>query len=164
MTDRGAFVILLFLVAVGVGLTASPIVYTAENAVLPGNESRELADLDPAFRTKVEAVIAGMEDRGWQVWVRATRRDAARQAWYRANGWSQATHSAHERGLAADLLHPAPLLILPLHLAFFQALREEVRAAGLCSGGDYAKSAWPWKTAGLGWDPAHVEAKGQGGC
>lgn len=164
MTDRLAFVVLLLLTALGVGLTAPPLVYTAENAALPGSESRDLGALDPVFRTKLEAVMGAMGERGWAVWVRATGRDEARQAWYLAHGWSQAKTSAHQNGLAADLLHPAPLLILPLHISFFQALREEVNAAGLCSGGDYARSAWPWRSGDLGWDPAHVQAKGKGGC
>lgn len=152
----------------GVGVTGvllvshPPVVDAVQNAVLPGTESQDRADLDPAFAHALASVEARMAARGWPVWLRAGRRDAARQAWYVERGYSRTSRSKHLSGSAADLLLPVSWVFFPLHIAFFHALREEARAAGLCAGGDWTRRGWPWGPFGLGWDPAHVEHCGRG--
>lgn len=131
--------------------------------MLPGQESRERSALDPAFAADLQELEAHMAARGWPVWMRAGRRDAARQDWYLRRGHSETARSKHLRGAAADLLLPVPWLAFPLHIAFFHALRDEARAVGLCAGGDWSRRGWPWGPFGLGWDPAHVERCGAGG-
>ena len=147
---------------VGLALVGShpPVLNGLQDLTTPGAESRDRALLDPVFAQGLAALEAGMAARGWPVWLRAGHRDDARQAWYLQRGHSQTRRSRHLAGEAADLLLPVPWVLFPLHIAFFHALREEARAAGLCAGGDWSRRGWPWAPFGLGWDPAHVERCG----
>ncbi|MFZ5481275.1 MAG: hypothetical protein ACOZNI_31235 [Myxococcota bacterium] len=134
-----------------------------------------LADLDPAFRAKLEPVLAGLEARGYTPVVSTTWRGDAVQDVLAATGASNATagKSCHNR-VAPDgspAARAADVWSRPMDLALFAGLswRLEVEAPflrvlgelahrhGLRWGGDWRGRASAWDTYGLGWDPAHVE-------
>lgn len=140
-------------------LSSPPLLDTVQDALIPGTESRDLSALTPGFRAKVEATLAGVRAQGWPVWVRATRRDAERQSFYKRLGSSSTLRSRHMSGTAVDVNLPAPWTLFPLHVAFYKELREAALANGLCSGADWhhPEKGRILARFGLGWDPAHLQ-------
>lgn len=136
---------------------------TIQSAGLPGSESRDTADLDATTQRRVEAMLRELRGRGWPAWVRATRRDRERQAFYKQMGFSKTMNSLHRTGKAADINLALPWALLPLHIVFYYDLRRTAEKHNLCSGGRWvdAKKGRLWRLVGLGWDPAHVQ---RGGC
>ena len=140
-------------------LSFPPLLDAAQDALTPGEESRDLDALTPGFQVKVEATLADVRTQGWPVWVRATRRDAERQAFYKSQGFSSSLRSRHMSGTAVDVNLPLPWVLFPLHVAFYKDLRDAAQANGLCSGADWHNPEKGRVLArfGLGWDPAHLQ-------
>ena len=140
-------------------LSFPPLLDTVQSALIPGSESRDLDALDPGFHRNVEDTLAAVRSQGWPVWVRATRRDAERQAYYKSLGFSTSLHSKHMRGVAVDVNLPVPWVFFPLHVAFYKDLRDAAHANGLCSGADWhhPEKGRVLARFGLGWDPAHLQ-------
>ena len=123
----------------------------------PGTESRELTGLEPKTRERVAVTLSRLAAEGWPVRIRATKRDATRQAYYYEKGWTQTRQGPHLKGEAADLQLALPWALFPLHVAFAHRLREVAEAEGLCSGGAWRRQNRLWALFDLGWDPFHIE-------
>ena len=130
--------------------------------------SRFLSDLQPTFRTKVEAIISDLEAAGYPVYISETLRTAERQAELVRRKLSWTSHSRHQDGLAVDLVDGRTVaghLVLwgasmdvwrlseeeerqrrEAAAEFFAALGAAAHRHGVTWGGD-------WKH----YDPAHIE-------
>ncbi|RMG10516.1 MAG: hypothetical protein D6731_17305 [Planctomycetota bacterium] len=99
-----------------------------------------LAGLEPAFRARVEAVLARLRAKGWQPYVAEGRRTLAQQREKVRRGVSRTLRSRHLLGLAADIVDrrygwggPAA----NLRFAFWRDLGAAAHAEGLTWGGDW---------------------------
>ena len=99
-------------------LTWPPLLDGTQNLLLPGTESRSLDTLKRGTRVRVQATLDDLHEQGWPAWVRATSRNAERQAFYKRVGWSKTDKSKHQRGLAADINLAVPWVFFPLHIYF----------------------------------------------
>ncbi len=134
---------------------------------LPGTESRDPDDLDPAFRARLERVLDELESRGHRPRLRSTWRSVERQRCYRTLGWSTVDwgmHCAvdaqgHPAALAADV-DDAHALTDRQRADFYLALRELAPSQGLETGGTWSRRSRRWARYDLGWDPGHVQPAG----
>lgn len=138
--------------------------------------STDPADLDPAFRARVERVIAVLEGRGYTPHVGTTWRDPRVQDAIHAVGnatnaaGGQSCHNVVDAAgrpaaRAIDLWN-APMGLdlffgaterLAAEAPFLKALGEAAKREGLRWGGDWRGRESAWAAFGLGWDPAHLE-------
>jgi len=79
------------------------------------DKSTSLEELDPEFRSKLEALISKLEAKGYKPRINETKRSAARQAWLYASGRTRpgsivtwVEESNHEDGDAADVIDGRP--------------------------------------------------------
>ena len=164
MLRRFARVVLLLALAVGLfGFARTLGVHT------------DLASLDPAFRTKVEKVIAKLEADGHAVRVVTTWRDPRRQDLVYVFGrlgsrlgrgpgtMVRGGGSCHNRladgepaSVAVDL-RPRRSADHAEQVRFFRALGRAANARTLRWGGDWKRRDPLWAKDDLGWDPGHVE-------
>lgn len=99
---------------------------------------RDMAYLAPAFRVKVEALVADMKAEGFKPYVYETLRNDRLQAHYHAVGSSKAFYgrdSMHYYGLAVDIVDEAKLW--SASAAFWDALGRLAKKHGLTWGGDW---------------------------
>ena len=144
---------------------------------LPGTESRSLSHLHPRFRTEVEAVLTELRSQGLSPRVSATWRSPRRQealfalsALGELAGRGPATKvrggdSCHNQeadgapaAVAIDIRARRPAS-LDEQAAVYQALGRAAHKRGLRWGGDWMRTNPTWAAYGLGWDPAHLEAR-----
>jgi hypothetical protein len=134
----------------------------------PGEERRDLDALHPAFRARLERVLARLEAEGHPAVVHRTWRSPERQRFYRLTGWSKLDYGYHTvvdgRGgpeaLAADVA-PVGLTTDAARAVFWRALLTAARAEGLTTGATWTRSG-RWRAAypDIGWDPGHVQLAG----
>ena len=114
---------------------------------------QKLQSLHPELRPKVDAVLRGMRQRGFEPRIYHAWRSVGVQAGIQAAGHSGVPFSFHNArnpdgtlsALAADIVDAT--LAWGASAAFWKALGEEAKKQTLYWGGD-------WKT---NWDPAHVQ-------
>lgn len=146
-------------------------------ALASSHWSTDLADLEPAFRTRVARVMAALTAQGFTPNVGTTWRSPALQDLFalgpatQAKG-GQSCHNQEHGGARASRaidLWGAPLdLALMLgsgermeaEVPFLRALGAAAKREGLRWGGDWHGHASAWDAWGLGWDPAHIEVWG----
>lgn len=110
---------------------------------------RDLDTLVPAFRARVEAVIADLRAQGFDAVVHETRRTPERAAWLKSKGTSKnGARSMHCYDCAADIISQAKGWDPPQ--GFWDALGASAHKHGLCWGGDWATFR----------DKPHVQAVG----
>ena len=92
-----------------------PAIDPSDPSTYPGEASRDMRDLDPDFRSLVDAMLLSLEAKGFKFKVRETWRSAERQQFYLSRGWSNTPTSQHmnftngERAsYAIDLLPDIP--------------------------------------------------------
>ena len=138
------------------------------------------SSLDPRFRSKLAAMVAALQARGFKPWVYETKRTPARQAWLYASGRTrpgaivtnvlEPTGKGHGPGRAADVIDgrahptrsgerigwgtwqgkPGDDKAAEMAAAYFAAQGEEAEKLGLIWGGR-------WTLQGGGSDKPHVE-------
>lgn len=152
---------------------------------LPGYETSNFSDLDPAFQKKLSRIFKNLGKKGYHPRIYSSYRSNELQTFYfsgskklRDAGLVEITkakggQSCHNRvdsmgrpaATAADIWG-APygaFLALKLdlnfqaHVQFFRALGDEVKREDLLWGGDWTSTRSIWSSEGLGWDPAHVQ-------
>lgn len=111
---------------------------------------RDLAELAPAFRERLERVLEQVEAQGYRTRVWETLRTPERGAWLKARGRSQSgRRSMHCLRAAADVICRRHRWDCDVHeCRFFEALGRAARRAGLFWGGD-------WRTIV---DQPHIQA------
>lgn len=131
------------------------------------SEAVLLAQCDPAFRSRLVAVLGVMRARGHQPVVIDTWRTLTKQAELYAQGASKVTFSFHNA--VDDQARPAALAA-DLYDARWNSFDDEDRAEfyadlgtiakahGMSWGGDWARTDPQWAAWGLGWDPGHIQA------
>jgi peptidoglycan L-alanyl-D-glutamate endopeptidase CwlK len=140
--------------------------------------SSDLADLDPAFRARVDRVVSRLVTAGYAPVASCTFRSADTQdllygvapgvATRAKGGQSCHNHAAADgspAAWAADLWNGGMNLgilaglsyALDAQVPFLRALGAAARAEGVAWGGDWSHRPGPWADRGLGWDPAHLE-------
>jgi hypothetical protein len=140
------------------------VVQAADRARVPRN-SENLEGLDPRFRTKVEAVMMYLEDRGYDPHVpggSGLRSSADQWAKFSAGVSRIRVGSPHQFGMAADIVdtrwgwgefRESPWLGRPAYENYWANLRIAVQNEGLVWGGNFGRMG----VYNMGWDPAHVE-------
>ncbi len=143
---------------------------------LPGEDIASLEVLHPVLRPKVDAVVAELEEQGWEVrvssgWRSAERQDAiyaigqlaermGQAPWSRVRGGRSCHNQVLEDGSpgsAAVDLAPAGVTDLDRRAAFYRALGAAAKDQGLRWGGDFGRTNLVWARYDIGWDPAHIE-------
>ncbi len=143
---------------------------------LPGEDLADVEALHPELRPAVDAVIAQLEEEGWEVRVSSAWRSAERQEaifaigqlgerlgqspWSRVRGGGSCHNQLRDDGgpgSAAVDLSPGGVESLDERAAFYQALGQAAEDQGLRWGGSFGHSNPVWARYGMGWDPAHVE-------
>lgn len=143
---------------------------------LPGEDIASVDLLHPELRPRVDAVIAELEDQGWEVRVSSAWRSAERQEaifvigqlgerlgaspWSRVRGGQSCHNQLRDDGspgAAAVDLAPGGVDSLEQRAAFYRALGRAAGDQGLRWGGDFNRSNAVWARYDLGWDPAHIE-------
>jgi hypothetical protein len=142
-------------------------------------ETAQLSALSPAFRADLEKLVAELEAQGYEPRIAATYRSPGRQEFIyqvgilfelfgaapstraRAN---QSCHNAHlddgtPASLAADLVPGPAARTGPERARFFRAMGRSAHKHHLRWGGDWAHKSRGWARYGLGWDPAHLQAR-----
>ena len=149
---------------------------------IPREDNRkDLNGLHPEMRSVIAQLIANMKTRGYETRIISTWRSPASQLEKVNQGRSQTRFGYHNfvdsngqpASQAVDLVDSIagygpdnPDDDRKAHnkaAEYFKVLGQEAKKLGLSWGGDYKKSNPLWAKHGMGWDPAHVELKGQPG-
>lgn len=137
-------------------------------STIPGRSSRDLADLYPTFRRRIDDLLAELHRLGHRPVVRETWRSPSRQAYYLERGWSQVSKSFHTvtgpegrpEALAIDLHDGRWEPDSDRQLELYRALVQLAPKYDLESGGSWSRRAdSKWSAFDLGWDPGHLEPR-----
>jgi hypothetical protein len=149
------------------------------------SQAEKIASLDPAFRAKVERILARLRAQGWRPFVVFGWRSLATQRTIQGDGRSELSFSFHNavKADAAGNVNPSALaadIADERYLwgtrpdgtqdpakeakaaAFFHAMLIEAKREGITTGGTWSQRD-PWKKYGLGWDPGHLQMGNLGG-
>jgi len=137
--------------AVGAALVAGLAALGSRTTRKPGRPYASLDGLQPAFRARVQELLANMRARGFDPLVWETYRDPARGEKLNAKqGGVLVGASMHCLGLAADIVDAKRRWAAP---DFFTALGEEAERIGLVWGGRFKNP-----DGSEGRDRPHVQA------